>query len=156
MPPPAPVCCKDGPDHLRQLTEETAVDQRSPAPAGGASLQGLLGHLNFSAGKPEARFQKQLDAACVRLEWQGAGHVWLALRDRLRAELASLKAKGAAAFQDTAQAEAVITLTLDKLLPANAQPHISLHHPKKGRERRQRTNIFPVHKSRTAGEKPSP
>lgn len=106
------------------------MDHRSPPPAGGASLQGLLGYLNFSAGKPEARFQKQLDAACVRLEWQGAGHVWLALRDRLRAELAALKSHGAAAFQDTTQAEAIIALTFDKLLPAYRAHHADLlfHH----------------------------
>ena len=35
----------------------------TPAPEPPVSWQGLLGYLNFSAGKPDAKFQGQLHAA---------------------------------------------------------------------------------------------
>src|SRR5947209_5329501 len=94
-----------GPRPARDADRGADVDQRTPDQD--VSVQGLLGYLNFSAGKPDARVQKQLDDACAALGRQSA-QPWLALRDRLRTELAALKAAGAAAFKDTTQAEAVI------------------------------------------------
>jgi hypothetical protein len=102
------------------------VDGREPTPGGEPSLQGILGYLNFATGKPDVKFQKQLDDAYAALEARGEARPWPALRDRLRAELAALKARGAAAFQDATQAEATITLAFDRLLPAYRAHHADL------------------------------
>jgi hypothetical protein len=95
-------------------------------PGGALSLQGILGYLNFATGKPDAKFQKQLNDAYAMLEAQGEERPWLALHDRLRAELVTLKERGAAAFQDATQAEAVITLVCDRLLAAYRTHHADL------------------------------
>jgi hypothetical protein len=102
------------------------VDGRTPAQDGGLSLQGILGYLNFSAGKPDAKFQKQLNDTYAHLDAQGAGQPWLALRDRLRSELADLRSHGAAAFQDATQVEAVLGLVFEHLLPAYRAHHADL------------------------------
>ena len=39
------------------------------------SLQGLLGYVNFSAGKPDARFQKQMNDVYAALASQGSAAV---------------------------------------------------------------------------------
>ncbi|HYT89808.1 MAG TPA: hypothetical protein VEL76_13955, partial [Gemmataceae bacterium] len=101
------------------------MDERSPTQDRGVSVQGILGYLNFSAGKPDARCQKQIDDAFAALD-RGTPQPWLALRDRLRSELAALKAAGTSAFQDTTQAEAVVRLMFDRLLPAYRQHHADL------------------------------
>ncbi|MCI0455703.1 MAG: hypothetical protein L0Z62_01820 [Gemmataceae bacterium] len=97
-----------------------------PSPPPGLPLQGILGYLNFSAGKPDPRWQKQVNDAYATLETQGAAQPWLALLDALRAELATLKARGEGAFQDATQAEAVLALTFDRLLPAYRSHHADL------------------------------
>src|SRR5207244_4591841 len=77
-------------------------------------------------GNHDAKFQNELNDAYARLDVPGAARPWLAVRDRPRAELAALKARGAAAFQDATQAEAVITLVFDRLLPAYRAHHADL------------------------------
>ncbi len=88
--------------------------------------QGLLGHVNFSAGKPDPRFQKQLNDAYAHFATLGTAEPWTALRDWLRAELEQLRAGGAAAFQDVRQASAVLGLVFDQLLPEYRRHHTDL------------------------------
>src|SRR5262245_54227254 len=113
-----------GPDRAGSVDRGIDVDERSPTQPRGVSVQGILGYLNFSTGKPDARFQQQINDAFAALDRapmpQGAGtpQPWLTLRDRLRSELAALKAAGASAFQDTTQAETVVRLLFEHLLPA--------------------------------------
>ena len=70
------------------------VDAQQASGGGPQSLQGALGYLNFSTGKPDARFQKQVNDAWAALAAEGAAEPWTALHERLRAALPVLKAAG--------------------------------------------------------------
>jgi hypothetical protein len=102
------------------------VDAQHASGSGPLSLQGALGYLNFSTGKPDARFQKQLNDAWAVLAAEGAAEPWTALHQRLRAELAALKAAGAAAFREATQVEAVLPLLFTHVLPAYRAHHADL------------------------------
>ncbi len=95
------------------------IDQAVP-------LQGMLGYLNFGGGKPDARFEKQLNEVYGLLAERGAAEPWQALHELLRWKLDALQAAGAGAFRDTAQARAVLALTFDHVLPAYRQHHADL------------------------------
>src|SRR5437588_12707482 len=86
--------------------ERIMVDAQHTSGGGGLSLQGALGYLNFSTGKPDARFQKQLNEAWAALAAEGVAEPWTVLHRRLSDELAALKAAGAAAFREATQVEA--------------------------------------------------
>jgi hypothetical protein len=88
-------------------------------------LQGMLGYLNFSTGKPDPRFQKQLSDAYGFLAERGAEQPWQALTDLFRTKLAALQAEGGAAFRDVSQAEAVLAL-FGKVLAAYREHHADL------------------------------
>src|SRR5262245_11220132 len=88
-----------------------AVNERQAELDRVVSLQGLLGYLNFSEGRPDARFQKQLNDAYAFLGDHGESEPWRSLPEALRAKLADLKSSGTGAFRDLAQAEAVLALT---------------------------------------------
>jgi hypothetical protein len=90
------------------------------------SLQGLLGYLNFSEGRPDPRFQKQLNDAYGFLGDRGEAEPWRALQDALRAKLTGLKAGGTGAFRDPVQAEAVVALAFEHVLPAYRRHHADL------------------------------
>jgi hypothetical protein len=90
------------------------------------SLEGMLGYLNFSVGKPDARFQKQVSDAYATLAGQGVAEPWRVLRQALAAKLGELRGKGSAAFQNSEQVETVLSLTFDKVLPAYRQHHVEL------------------------------
>jgi hypothetical protein len=96
----------------------TALDQAVP-------LQGMLGYLNFSAGKPDPRVQKQINEAYAFLAQTGSETPWTALPEHLLAKLESLKASSSSAFQDVSQARAVITL-LPRVLQKYRQHHADL------------------------------
>ncbi len=98
---------------------------QSPAPAS-LSVQPLLGYLNFSEGRPDPRFQKQLNDAFAFLAAQGEARPCDCLRDTLLAELERLRQAGSAAFQDATQAEAVLRLALGELLTAYRAHHADL------------------------------
>src|SRR5262245_48554394 len=104
----------------------TAVDEHSPSQQGAGTLRGILGYLNFSAGKPDARFQKQFDEAWAAFATRKGDAPWQALRDALRAELRDLHTANVSPFQDVAQAEAVLGLIFDHLLPAYRHHHEDL------------------------------
>jgi hypothetical protein len=89
-------------------------------------LQALLGYLNFSEGRPDARFQKGLGDAYAFLQNRGEPAPWTALQQALSAKLDELKAGGAAAFRDVRQAEAVLSLTFERVLPAYRAHHADL------------------------------
>jgi hypothetical protein len=90
-------------------------------------LQTLLGYLNFSEGKPDARFQKQLnDAYGFLAEHRAPEPPWKALFELLQARLSKLRDEGSSAFRDTRQAEAVLSLALVQFLPVYRQHHADL------------------------------
>src|ERR1043165_226608 len=89
-------------------------------------LETLLGYLNFSEGRPDPRFQKQLHDAYVFLMQHGSVKPWEDLRDLLRARLHQLHQNGSPAFADRTQAEAVIRLVFDDVLRAYRDHHRDL------------------------------
>ncbi len=97
---------------------ETPAESSS---AGG--LQEILGYLNFSNGRPDAAFERRLNEhfAVTRTRPKRAA----TLRDELRAGLSALRSSSGA-FADSAQAEAVIGLAFDGLLPAYRCHHADL------------------------------
>jgi hypothetical protein len=102
------------------------VNEHPPDPETPALLQGLLGYLNFSEGKPDARFQQQLSTAFASLAGQGERDPCGRLGEMLRSRLDQLKAAPAGAFQDAGQAEAVLDLVFRRLLPAYREFHADL------------------------------
>jgi hypothetical protein len=97
------------------------VDERKDR----VSLQGVLGYLNFSEGRPDPRVARQIDDAYASLADQGVAEPWIVLHEWLRADLASLKTTGGA-FQNTAQADAVLELAFGRLLPEYRRFHADL------------------------------
>jgi hypothetical protein len=89
-------------------------------------LQGLLGYLNFAAGKPDARFEKQLNDAYRFVAEQGSPEPWNVLHQGLRAKLNDLKTTDSSAFRDVGQAEAVLPLVFTEVLPAYRAHHADL------------------------------
>jgi hypothetical protein len=92
----------------------------------GFPAQALLGYLNFSEGRADPRFQKQLNDAYALLAEAGTPQPWEALRETLLSELERLRQAGSAAFQDVTQAEAVLRLALGDLLKAYRAHHADL------------------------------
>ncbi len=91
--------------------------------------QALLGYLNLSDGRPDPRWQRQLDDAFAHLATKGFSRPWEALLVALTDELAALHAAGGAAFRDTSQAAAALALCRDTLAAYRAH-HADLlaHH----------------------------
>jgi hypothetical protein len=96
------------------------------------SLPAILGYLNFSEGKPDGRFQKQInDAYAILAEGvdvprsELAQKPWEALHQVLVQKLEQLKKEGGA-FQDARQAEVVLDLTFSHVLPAYRRHHQDL------------------------------
>jgi hypothetical protein len=89
-------------------------------------LQGVLGYLNFSTGKPDPRFQKQLSDAFAFLAGRGDAAPWQTLPESLRTRLRTLQAGASGAFRDTTQAEAVLRLAFGGVLPAYRRHHADL------------------------------
>jgi hypothetical protein len=95
------------------------------------SLQGLLGYVNFSAGKPDPRFQKQINDAYAFLAAQGSVRPWQDLYPALTSGLETLHRTGSVAFREVDQARAVLKLVFDDLLKAYRTHHAVLlaHQP---------------------------
>src|SRR5205823_3665305 len=104
---------------------ERTVDPLTPGPAPAVPLQGVLGYLNFSTGRPDPRFHKQLNDAFANLAYQRAPVLWQGLHDWLRRDLATLHAAGGA-FQDVHQASAVVQVVFARLLPEYRKHHTDL------------------------------
>jgi len=87
-------------------------------------LQGLLGYLNFSTGRPDPRAQAQFFSI-----WETATaepSQWLAVHERLDQALTALHSAGHGAFQDVRQARAVLDLALVQLPPVYRRHHADL------------------------------
>lgn len=102
------------------------MDQRHADVEQVVSLSGMLGYLNFSEGKPDPRFQKQLNEAYGFLLRQEAAEPWNVLRALLAEKLQALEGGESSAFRDAAQARAVLSLVFDRFLPAYRQHHADL------------------------------
>jgi hypothetical protein len=89
-------------------------------------LAAMLGYLNFSEGKPDARFQRNLSDAFTALSGRGAKVPWQVLHEVLAQELTALHEGQGSAFRDVDQARAVLRLTLGELLPAYRKHHADL------------------------------
>ncbi len=87
---------------------------------------GLLGYLNFSQGRPDPRWQRQLADAFAFAAERLEGAPWEVLHRWLTDRLAALQAGGGAAFQDVTQARAVLDLVFARLLPAYRRHHADL------------------------------
>ncbi|HZZ81968.1 MAG TPA: hypothetical protein VFE62_25945, partial [Gemmataceae bacterium] len=97
----------------------TGIDQAVPFPT-------LLGWLNFSEGKPDPRFAKQLQDAFAFFVEHGSTQPWVDLRNVLLEKLQSLHQAGGAAFADITQAQGAINLAFTDFLPAYRQHHSDL------------------------------
>jgi hypothetical protein len=95
--------------------------------AGRESLKETLGYLNFSSGGTDPQALTSIDRLFAAVEGSGGQRddSWQIVGQMLRDELATLQ-KDASAFRDSAQAEAVLALTFERLLPAYRQHHADL------------------------------
>ncbi len=89
------------------------------------ALQGVLGYLNFSEGRPDPRIARQIDEAYVHLLARGSSDPCADLHAWLRADLAGLK-RGGQAFQNTTQVAAVLELAFGHVLPEYVRFHADL------------------------------
>lgn len=89
-------------------------------------LQGLLGYLNFSEGRPDPRFQKQLSDCFSVLAARGLAEPHSALHSVLAESLEKLHAGQGEAFRDIEQARAVLDIVFKHLLPAYRAYHADL------------------------------
>jgi hypothetical protein len=86
----------------------------------------LLGYLNFSDGKSDAKFLRALNEAFGHLARRGDAAPWKTLRAWLFRQCDLLQQGGNPAFADTAQARAALRLAFGKLLMAYRQHHADL------------------------------
>jgi hypothetical protein len=107
-----------------EAQEIEAVDQRQARPDAGLA-QALVGYLNFSDGRPDPRWQRQLNEAYAQVARAGASRPWDALLAALRHRLGELHAGTSAAFRDVRQASAVLDLAV-QALPAYRGFHADL------------------------------
>ena len=104
-------------------TKKTSAKKTVDAAVDADALRDLLGYLNFSRGAASPRFRVVLNHL-FRDERRASSPT--VLRDFLLVELQRLSQSGDAACANPAQAEAVIRLTLDELLPAYRRHHADL------------------------------
>src|SRR5262245_11765960 len=91
----------------------------------------LLGYLNFSDGRPDAKFQKGIADATAFLRTAGEAAPWESLYRWLAGSLKELEASGSPAFRDATQARSVLESALGKLPAAYRKHHADLlaHQP---------------------------
>src|SRR5262245_61929701 len=135
--PPEPhlytACLHHSGDGFRSLCwiganswEELLMDATHAALNRAAFASRLLGWINFSDGRPDAKWQRQLDDAYDAAMGEGVKQPWQGVRAWLLAELDGLERSSNAAFRDCSQARAVISLVFDEVLPAYRQHHSDL------------------------------
>lgn len=100
------------------------MDDHGPARDVRRIVQDLLGYLNLSSGAPDPKFQRGVNQLYAWAQEQGDGP-WLAARKLLQDTLAELRGNSAA-FAQTEQAEAVLALVFDHLLPGYRSFHSDL------------------------------
>ena len=91
----------------------------------------VLGYLNFSDGRVDARFRKSLADAFGFLTESGDATPWVTIPGWLRHRADELEQSGSAAFRDTAQARQILDLGLQQLPTAYRAHHRDLlvHQP---------------------------
>ncbi len=98
--------------------------------AGRTALDKVLGYLNFSSGATDPQFFASLSQIFEQIDHQSLGdRSWWRLYEWLQAELQTRACKSATqnpAFQDVQQAQAVLQLTFEQLLPAYREFHRDL------------------------------
>lgn len=106
------------------------LSQLNLSPDDETALQELLGYLNFSNGKPDPRFQANLNRICSLLNQELPVP---ALRGVLSRKLESLS-QTSPAFKNSDQAAVVIAMSLNTILPAYRRHHADLlfHVPEAG------------------------
>ncbi len=82
------------------------------------TAQELLGYLNFSGGRPDTKFQRQLNEFIASVTWSKAPDALQQLLEHLH--------QTAPAFSDVAQAQAVLKLVFSDVLPAYRVHHRDL------------------------------
>jgi len=87
-----------------------------------SALREMLGYLNFSQGKPDARFQGNISEFYRAAT---ANEPWNELARQLRETLAAVRGTEAA-FRDASQAEAVLAIVFERLLAAYRRHHVDL------------------------------
>lgn len=96
------------------------------AEAGRAALDKVLGYLNFSSGATDPQFLAALSQLFELVDQRTLGEkTWLELYALLQTELQAIHSTNPA-FQDVQQAQAVLQLTFEKLLPAYREFHRDL------------------------------
>lgn len=105
--------------------EDSAVDERYAQLEQKVSASALLGYLNFSDGRPDPRWQKQLSDAYAFFAVNGEAAPWQAIFDWLTDALHRLHSQGSAAFRDVTQAESVLQLA-SRALSAYRSHHADL------------------------------
>ena len=87
------------------------------------ALQEVLGYLNFAGGKPDPRFQRHLN----RLHEAFPGtNAWVWLRSTLLSHLERFQAAKLPAFQKIEQAQGVVRVVFDHLVPEYQRFHRDL------------------------------
>src|SRR5438552_2933474 len=90
------------------------------------ALPALLGYLNFSEGRPDPRFQKQLHDAFLFVADHSSAEPWKDLPILLQFQLIELQRAGSAAFKDISQAEVVLRIAFHDVLAAYRTHHRDL------------------------------
>lgn len=86
----------------------------------------ILGWLNFSDGRPDSRWQRQLDDVYAAAAAVNPNDAWTGIRAWLQQELTVLESSDNAAFRDAGQVRAVLELVFDQVLPAYRKHHEDL------------------------------
>lgn len=94
--------------------------------AGRAALDKVLGYLNFSSGASDPQFLAGLSQLFEQVDQQSLGdRTWQRFDEFLRTSLVELHGK-TPVFQDVQQAQAVLQITFENLLPAYREFHRDL------------------------------
>ena len=86
-------------------------------------LSKLIGYLNFSNGRPDARFQQTWDQAQTFVASIDPIQPWATLCNWLLEQCPALSKQAGSAFQDLRQVNAVLSLLPNKLVPGYRSFH---------------------------------
>lgn len=101
------------------------TDPQVSSPDAQSLIDELLGYLNLSAGTPDAKFRRNLNALAALIQPQANEPLWKSIERTLLDRLRAVRGKSAA-FADIEQAEAVIGLAFDRALQAYQEFHQDL------------------------------
>lgn len=100
----------------------TLMPEPNPSTDTSKPFEKVLGYLNYSSGKPDVAFLSNLNVIGSTIEHATS---WATLHAALSAKLAELK-QTSLAFSDAAQAEALLQLVFDKVIPGYRAFHVDL------------------------------